>query len=202
MDSSLKFKVVLTRQDLVSAIQKFYLSQLNTWAVLGLLVLAVLLMLLGMVPSNWQPGALVLILLAAGSLGYSYFINPGIAAGRIEQQAEDFGRETLWSIHPDGLTLLTGSSHVKLKWDKFRGFLETRDAFLLLRSDDKRVFQIVPKRALDSTGQLADFSELLRSRFPGHDRPSWLPRRRSILIVIAIVLLTFLLSYALGRLGQ
>jgi hypothetical protein len=134
-------------------------------------------------------------------LGYSYFISPGIAAGRITQDKE-FDRETIWSIQPDGIALLSGSSRRKLKWEKFRDFLEAGSFFLLLRADDRRIFQIIPKRAFESTEQLDAFRDLLRGHFPGHGRPSWLPPWRSVLIVLAVVILVFLLSFALGRMSQ
>jgi len=73
------------------------------------------------------------------------------------------------------LTLTTESLHFQtttidstLKWTMYTGFLETSRAFILVYG--KRMYTVIPKRALDNDAKIHEIRELLSSVIGTHEK--------------------------------
>ncbi len=72
--------------------------------------------------------------------------------------------ETFGLADDRGLLLRHRYGEVKLDWDVFATFVETRKHFMLPRTADELLYQVIPKRGFESAQAVAAFRELLRRK--------------------------------------
>ena len=104
----------------------------------------------------WWGGVFVLLsLLEALNL-----LPAAVLRAMIEYRANPkFREEFQLTLTPEGLHFRTPSIDSALKWDLYSDFFETAKAFILVYG--KRMYTVIPKRALDGDAQLRELRELL-----------------------------------------
>jgi hypothetical protein len=170
MDDPIRFDLALTKTDLVRATRYFYGHQAGNLLFVCIILLAAGLAVQTMVRTGVGLNNLLVLVLASAGLIYPYFIHP-FQVAEMAAKSGIYERIT-WNLGEDGITLTTADSETKLEWEVFHDYVETRDAFLLIRARNKRIFQLIPKRALGGAEQVGQFERLLAKKFPGH-KPSF-----------------------------
>jgi hypothetical protein len=198
MSNTIKFKTILTKEDFVKASRGYLLSQTNNQILDVLLVLLILGGVLGLILNGIEPSILVFVVLATVGLVYSYFISPAIAASTVTQNAE-WSNAYDWSVSEEDIVINSRAVGAKIGWVLFQDFLETRDYFLLVHSDNKKSFQIIPKRAFKSADQEGGFRQLLKARFEKQRKPFWARNGLLAVFLFILVVVNVFAMYILGK---
>jgi hypothetical protein len=198
MSNAIKFKTALTKADFIKASKGYLLSQTNNQIFGVFLVLLILGGILGLIINGFQPSILAFVLLASVGLVYSYFIRPVMAASTITQNA-NWNSEYDWSVSQEGIVINSRSAEAKTGWGLFQNFIETREYFLLVHSDNKRSFQIIPKRVFKSADEEAQFKQLLKARFERQRKLIFSRNGLFVLFLVALVAINVFAMYILGK---
>ncbi|MFN8411661.1 MAG: YcxB family protein [Anaerolineales bacterium] len=198
MDNPIKFKVVLSKDDFVKVARSYYLSQFNNQVFGVLLVLLIVAGVLGLIRNGFELSIFLFVAMASFGLIYSYFIAPLSGANKIEQD-KNWHTGNSWSATKDGISVYSGTKEVKIKWDVFQDFLETKNYFLLIHSDNKQSFQIIPRRAFESAEQEKDFRQLLKSVFDKNRKSFIVQHWRLILFILLLLSINGYVMYILGK---
>ena len=198
MSNTVKFKTVLTKEDFIKASRGYLLSQTNNQVFGVLLVLLILVGILGLILNGVEPSILVFVVLATVGLVYSYIISPAIAASAITQNPE-WSSMYDWSFSEEDIVVSSRGVDAKIDWSLFQDFTETRDYFLLIHSENKNSFQVIPKRVFNSIEQREKFRQLLKARYDKQQK-SFLARNGllAIFLFVLVVVNVFAL-YLLGK---
>jgi hypothetical protein len=198
MNDSIKFKVVLSKDDFIKAARSYYASQFNNQVFGILLVLLILAGILGLIQNGMELSILLFVVMASFGLIYSYFIAPLTAANKIAQD-RNWNTGNSWSATKDGIIIYSGTKEAKIKWDLFQDFVDTKDYFLLIHSNNNQSFQIIPKRAFESTQHKKSFRQLLQSIFD-KNRKSFLAKHwRLVLFILILLSINGYVMYILGK---
>ena len=198
MDNPINFKVVLSKNDFVKVARSYYLSQFNNQVFGVILVLLIVAGILGLIRNGFELSIFLFVAMASFGLGYSYFIAPLAAANKIEQD-KSWSAGRSWSVTTEKITVYSGAKEAEIKWDAFQGFLDTKDYFLLLHSDNRQSFQIVPKRAFESVEQENGFRRLLKSVFDKNRKSFIVQHWRLILFILLLLAINGYVIYILGK---
>jgi hypothetical protein len=60
--------------------------------------------------------------------------------------------ETTWRVDDEGVAVNSTHAEARMDWATFHRVIETAEHYLLVYEINKRMFQIVPKRALTAPG--------------------------------------------------
>lgn len=198
MSNMIKFKTILTKEDFVKASRGYLLSQTNNQVFGVLLVLLILAGILGLIRNGIEPSILIFVVLATVGLVYSYFISPAIATSTITQNAE-WSSAYDWSVSEEDIVINSRAVEGKIGWGLFQDFIETRDYYLLLHAENKKSFQIIPKRVFKSTDQEGGFRQLLKAKFEKQRKPFLARNRLLIVILFVLVVVNVFALYVLGK---
>ena len=198
MSNPIKFQTALTREDFIKAARGYLLSQTSNQVFGVLLVLMILGGVLGLMLNGIEPSILIFVVLALVALVYSYFIGPVTAASTITQNA-DWTSEYDWSVSQEDIVISSRSAKAQPGWGLFQNFIETREYFLLIHSENKKSFQIIPKRVFQSPTEEAGFRELLKARFEKQRRLVFSRTGLLVLFLVAFVAINVLAMYILAR---
>ena len=198
MDNAIKFKIIYTKEHLISAAKSFYASQLNNQVIGALLLFVFLSGTFSLIRYGLDPGILLGVIMALIGLIYPYYINPIMAVNK-SGLVENPAIERLYSITKDGISVGIDTSEAKIDWETFRDFIETRSFFFLVYSENKSAFQFIPKQVFETSQQVEDFRQLLKEVFASKKK-SFIARHALLLLFIAALglLITFMLSIARG----
>ena len=196
MNNTIRFKTVLTKEDFVKASRGYLLSQTSNQVFGVLLVLLILGGILGLLRNGIEPSILIFVVLATVGLVYSYFISPAIGASTISQNAE-WSSAYNWSVSEEDIVINSRAVEAKIGWALFQDFIETREYFLLVHSENKNSFQIIPKRVFKSTDQEGEFRQLLKARFAKQHKPFLARNRLLILFLFILVVVNVFAMYIL-----
>ena len=198
MDNPIKFKIVLTKDDLVTALRNFYASQLNNQFWGAFLILVVIAGVFGLIRNGMETSILLFVIMAAFGLIYSYFIVPLLMANKIVQD-KNWSAENNWTVTNDKITVNSGAGERKIKWELYQDFIDTQGFFLLIHSENKQSFQIIPKRAFESLEHEENFRQLLKSIFE-KNRKSFVKQHWGlILFILMMLIVNGCVAYILGR---
>jgi hypothetical protein len=198
MSNMIKFKTVLTKEDFVKASRGYLLSQTNNQVFGVLLVLLILGGVLGLIRNGIEPSILVFIVLVTVGLVYSYFIGPAMAASAITQNAE-WSNAYDWSVSREDIVINSRTVEAKIGWALFEDFIETRDYFLLTHAENKKSFQIIPKRVFKSADQEGEFRKLLKASFDKQRKPFLARNMLLIVFLFVLVVVNMFAMYILGK---
>ncbi len=133
---------------------------------------------------------------------FQYVMNP-LRISQQVQSNERFRSEVTWTVDESGVLLANKFGESKSDWGTFYNFKETKEHFLVYYSTNRDMFQIVPKRAFESAGQLEAFRHILtvnlaQARSQGGEL-AWLAQNRWKLMIYVILVIfcviVFLMSY-------
>lgn len=198
MNAPIKFKIVLTKEDFVKASRGYLLSQVNNQVFGVLLVLLILAGILGLIRNGIEPGILIFVILATVGLVYTFFIGPLVAASALTQDSE-WSNAFDWSVTQEEIIINSRAVGAKVGWSSFQDFIETRDYFLLVHSENKKSFQVIPKRVFKSANQKEDFRQLLRERYEKQRKPFIIRNWLLILFLLVLLSVNVFAMYILGR---
>jgi hypothetical protein len=198
MSNPIKFKTVLTKEDFVKASRGYLLSQTNNQIFGVLLVLLIFGGILGLIRNGIELSILIFVILASVGLIYSYFVSPVIAASAITQNSE-WGNGYDWSVSLEDIVINSRAVGANMGWNLFQDFIETRDYFLLVHSENKKTFQIIPKRVFKSADQEEGFRQLLKVKFEKQRKPFLVRNRLLIIFVLALIIINVFVMYLLGK---
>jgi len=107
---------------------------------------------------SWWGGVFVLV----GLLEAFNLLPAAVIRAMIEYRANPkFRDEVQLTLTPDGLHFRTSMIDSTLMWTLYSDYFETNRAFMLVYG--KRMYTVIPKRALDGDAQLREIRELLSS---------------------------------------
>jgi PHD/YefM family antitoxin component YafN of YafNO toxin-antitoxin module len=177
----------LTKDDLTKALRNFYASQLSNqfWGVF--LILVVIVGVFGLIRNGMETSILLFVIMAAFGLIYSYFLVPLLMANKIVQD-KNWSAENHWTATKDKITVNSGAGERKIKWELYQDFIDTNGFFLLIHSENKQSFQIIPKRAFESLEDEESFHQLLKSKFE-KNRKSFIRQHWGLLLFVSIMIL-------------
>lgn len=193
------FKFTPNKDDYIKGMRAYYIHQKSTWittALLGLLfVINFLLFAFSGQADN--PVSLVFVFIFVFYLLFLLVINP-LMVGRQVQLNERLRVEVTWTVSDEGIQVVTPHAESKSDWGTYYDFFETKEHFLIRLSANKRMFQIVAKRAFASEGEMAAFRRLLETNIAkarrAAPRTSWLARNGfNLLLYLSIAIFLIIL---------
>jgi hypothetical protein len=198
MDDPIRLRFALTKEDLFLALRRFHAGQTHNQLSGAILIVLVIGGSLGLMRNGMEPGLFAIILLVSFALLYVYFVGPAFAASKLARD-KNLSRENDWSVTHDRIVLHPGQAQSSLSWDVFQGFIETRQAFLLIHSGNKQAFQIIPKRAFGSAAQEQQFRRLLKDRFEKDRKPFVTSKEFVFYFFLFLISAGMFVMYVLGR---
>lgn len=162
-DASIVFRYTPTADDYRKGIASYYFRQTSFLILIGIAGLMFLIGVFLWIGAGFEqaPYAPLLVFLLPILLFFSVLLQPWLASRQVNKN-ERMRTETTWTVSDDGLLVTTGYGQSKIDWETFGKVVETGDYFLLLYSWNRRLFQIIPKRAFASPDEMADFREYLK----------------------------------------
>jgi hypothetical protein len=198
MAKPIQARILLEKKDYIRAFRGFYTRQFGNQVFIFFLLLLIIIGIIGIARSGMQPAILVMVVLALIGLLYPYFITPLIIGSKLDKN-QGLLRESVWTFTDKEILVKAEGKESRLDWSAIHEFIETKDYFLLVHSGNKRIFQVVPKRAFESTEVEKRFRELLGTKF-ATDVTSFVARHRlTILLVVFVVAANLIVFYLLGR---
>lgn len=161
MTQPLEFRFALTRDEYVRSVRAFHLRRPMNW------IFLVVFVVLAMIQWSLFYVALDLFVLTAllPLLFYvaTLFVIMPWMLGRQIQRNERMRVEMNWRVTEDRIAVSSAHGESTMDWGTFQRVVETPDAYLLIFSVNKNMFQIVPKRAL-TPEQRPVFEQLLAQK--------------------------------------
>ena len=151
-------------KDYRNALRAFYLRQRSWRWILGISLALGLLIVGAAVPlGSYFVIRYAIICLGAPLAGtfLVVFMSPVVMAARINKN-EKLREEVVWQLDEGGAVISTPSSKQELDWGSFAKLVDTQDHFLLVRSHNKNMFHIIPKRAFPSQAEQNRFVALVQ----------------------------------------
>jgi hypothetical protein len=156
-----------TKEDYIKALRAFNLRSTSTIVIFIFLACAGICSFVYITlgsptrsPDNW------ILLLSAGTIilmwAISRFVLGPALAGRRVQKNERLRSETYWVVDDAQITIKNEYSEGKADWGVFQRVIDTKEHYLLVHTTNKRLLQILPKRAFESESQEACFRDLLK----------------------------------------
>lgn len=161
MTQPLEFRFALTRDEFVRNARWYYLRRPIIWIVLLIFVI------LGITQWSTFYVSPLLFLATAGLpllvyLASLFVIIPWMLGQQI-QRNERMRVEMSWRVTDDQIAISTLHGESTMDWGTFQRVVETPDAYMLVFSINKNMFQIVPKRAF-TLEQRPVFEQLLAQK--------------------------------------
>jgi hypothetical protein len=190
MAESMRIMVALNRADIRRAETDYQLQvgRGNSHLMLGMLIFNLAFGIMRLVLRGPEIFGLLFVILVIAAMIYGYIIGPAIAVRRFDRDPGS-GKGAVWNINADEIILQSGGTETRFDWSQFRDFMEGGQTFLLLKSDSRRSFQIIPKRVFETPEQIDGFRQLLKSKFPAGRKP--LSKASSILFIVIMTVLLF-----------
>ncbi len=194
----LSFGFTPNKNDYIKSFQAYYLNNWGIWAVLVLAtislgVIAFLALLSGELRDNFSFAlAFIIPLIVFIFLGcfllFALVINPLQIANKVKKD-ERLHSPIQYEVSAEQILFKNQFTETKTDWGSFQKFIETKDVFLLVYSINKRMFQIIPKRAFASSDDEQTFKQLLISKNLKSQNSPFDIKKKSLLIVVIITLL-------------
>ena len=159
MIEPLEFRFALTKDDYRRGVRAFYARQPMTW-ILFMLCLVIALVNWGVFEVSPVVQAISFALPILIYVGFLFVFMPWWV-GRHAQRNERMSVETTWRVTEERVAVSNTFAEGTMDWGTFRRVVETPDAYLLVYTINKNMFQIIPKRAFASPDQAAAFEQLL-----------------------------------------
>ncbi len=161
MTTSLRIRFTLTEQDYVRAYYSLHLRERSTWWVLAGCGLLELCMLVGNVTGLAGTGWLSWALLVPVPLAILYIFawTPFTIARKVRRRVS-LPAEADWEVSDVGVRMKIGKVEAPADWGAFARLVETREFFFLSHAAGRNSYTLLPKRALASPQQQADFREM------------------------------------------
>lgn len=198
MEGPIQIKVRLEKDDYVKAFIAFGIRQFGNQIFLVFIFLVVITGIVALVRNGIQTSTLLIILFFLGVGVFPTFVSPILIGKKIEKN-KDLLTEVIWSFSDKEISIESESSKTFLDWSMFYEYLESKNSFLLVHSENRRMFQIIPKRALSPPILENDFRLLLRSKFGTGTRPFVIRHWRTILFVGIIIIINLFVLYILNK---
>jgi hypothetical protein len=165
MIQPLEFRFALTKDDYRRGVRAFYARSSTTW-ILFALCLALSLMNWAVFDAAPLVQAVSFVLPILFYLGFLFGFMPWWLARQV-QHNERMRLETTWRVTDDRVAVSTAFAEGTMDWGTFRRVVDTPNAYLLVYTVNKNMFQIIPKRAFASPDQAAAFEQLLARKLNG-----------------------------------
>lgn len=196
----MKYSFTPNREDYIKALRAFQLRQRWTWVFMVIAGVAVVcgLMLVILTQEISYFFTFPVILLVFFVI-FLFFVNPITVGDQVEKN-ERLQSETTWEVSEEGVAISTPYAQSKFDWGTLGTVYETGDQFLLAYSANKRMFQILPKRAFESREQVDDFRSLAARKVgpvlkaPTVNLPS--PSKRTTYVILIAVLVLMIACVA------
>lgn len=161
------FQFTPTKLDYVRAIRAYYRHQPTTWfvAVLFGSLAVISWAAIFFLKADLTPVAVAVTLFLGFFLGYMFVYAPW-RTGRTIDQTERMRVPTTWRLHAQHIEVETPYTQATVDWGTFHKVLVTKDAYLFIYATNKNLFQIVPRRALESSAHVAAFEQLVAQHLP------------------------------------
>lgn len=173
-EKSINFVFTPTKTDYVKSMQSYYSRQKSVWSIatfLGIICLCTISYTVSR-GVGIGIGLLIPILVFAFYLLSLFLIQP-LLLGRQIDANERLRTETEWVVNESEILVISRPhTETKYDWGSFCEFIETKDYFLILHSINKRMFQVVPRRAFQSSDQENEFRAMLENHFGKIDKGS------------------------------
>lgn len=201
----IKASFIPNRTDYIQALRDFQIRQRSTWIFLALGAAATVCTLTLMVlqrPFEFNLLYIFPVLFLIFFLLILFFVNP-IRVGDQVRKNERLRSETTWEVDSDQIVIRTAYAESKFDWGTIGQVYESDEHFLMIYSANKRMFQILPKRAFASAEQMAGFRALVELTVGSISRvrslrlpaPSW---PVMIVILVILVLMCFIGTVLVG----
>ncbi len=172
MAEPITLSYTLTLQDYQKAARVLAMKRGSLWVSVGMMVLAEGCLIYTLLASS-EPVSLLSwlfllfppVLLAGLYLGLPYWSTRHVKGN------ERLLAETTWDLSDDGVVMKNRFAQSKLDWGSFGALSEDRDFFFLQLSGNKRLHHFVPKRALPTPEQQAQFREFVMQHLPRRGQP-------------------------------
>jgi hypothetical protein len=197
MKNPIQIKVRLQKDDYVKALSAFGTRQFGNQIFLAFIVFVVISGVIGLFRNGIELFTLLIIILALFAGVYPTFIGPILIGNKIEKN-KDAPAEVTWDFSDNEIAVKSDSSELKLDWNMFNEFLESKHSFLLVHSENKRMFQIIPKRVFNSSDLEDNFRLLLKSKFGTGPKP-FIFRHWKIILFVTIIVVINIFAYILGQ---
>ncbi len=161
----ISFHFIPTKDDYVRGVRAFYFSDAGFKRALVIMGVVELLLVVAAFAGNLGDGPLPW-LFVLGLLAFPVYllvILP-INMGRQIEKNERFTAETTWELGEDQVSIKNKFSETKTDWGSFQKMVRTDDYYLLIYATNKRMFQIIPKRAFESQEQETAFREFVKQK--------------------------------------
>jgi hypothetical protein len=187
MDMPITVKIALTKYDFVKAVRSFYNHQPDFLYVNAILIFLIIIGTLGLIRNGMNLFGIIFVVVASYNLVRlvsPYFTIPTL----VSNISQDKASETVWRFSEDEIVVSSGSAENKIVWEWFQGFIETGIHFLLIHSENKSSFEIIPKQGFESSNHINIFRQLLRTKFTKSHR-SFIVRNWRLILFVAVFLL-------------
>ena len=164
---TLSFKFTPKKDDFISVVRATYALDSLKWLFVVLLLIVALPTTLTLLAGGLAYiGYALPLLCLMGFVAYLYFLMPAALAQQMQNDRQ-LSAETTCQVNDQGVTLKNQFTETKYNWDIFKRAVETESHYLLYYSMNRRMIQILPKRAFESSEQEAAFRELLTRKIKG-----------------------------------
>ena len=169
MSDLIRIQFTPTPQDFTRPLRAVYLRQRSTWIILSTLTIVFLfgagIFLLKGFQGNTY--AIFYILLLPVYVFFFFLFNPWLI-GLQARSDERLKSKTTWEVDAKGVRIRNKALNNRYKWDSFYKVIETDQHYLLFPSNNKKRFEMIPKRAFESPEQQETFREYLRNKIESY----------------------------------
>lgn len=165
-----------TPTDYTRAYRAFQLRQRRIQLFIGgfAAVLLIGLALLALPRLGFTPFGLPTLLFGLFGLLYLLYWNPRTIGQQMRRKPR-LAEKNTWDISPTSIHMHSQHLDARVLWATYEELLVTRDYYLLVYRENRRMFQILPRRAFTDPEHEADFLKLAakRLKFSGKASLPW-----------------------------
>jgi hypothetical protein len=167
MPENFTFRFTPTKDDFTQTIRAYTLRQTSTRIALILVAVVVIFETISAIALgiDWSTVNyyLPLNVFLVAYVVFLLLINPWLV-GRQVPKNERLSSEITWEVDEDEIRVSNKFMQSKFDWGTFHSAIETRTHYLLILSSNKRMYQVLPKRAFETPAQEAAFRTLLKTK--------------------------------------
>jgi hypothetical protein len=166
MAQTVNFQYTPTKTDYVHGMRAYLIRSWRIWIAYAVFGLMFAIGICSLVVFEGTYVSWLWILLSVLFFAFQMVLAPMLLGRRVRRN-ERLRAEMFWQVNDEHILVKNKFAETKFDWGTFHKVLETKRYYLFIYSVNKRMFQIVPKRAFESSEQETAFRDLLKRNIAG-----------------------------------
>jgi preprotein translocase subunit SecE len=164
MNDKLIFSFTPNKSDYIKTLRAFSLHHETTkiGLLLSALVIVAILLSIFYLHTLSLAGFTVLLVMVVYYITV-FFLGPANIADKAAKD-ERLSCEMTWEVDENQALVCTRTTDINCDWSTFAEAYETKEHFLITYTNNKNMFQLIPKRAFKTAEQIAQFRKLLEEK--------------------------------------